>query len=60
MKDYEAAIRTAIRRGEKYKKTNNYYHNNGEDKKKSRTQATMSAVNKFRPTSEIEYGEQQQ
>lgn len=47
MKDYEAAIRGAIRREEKFGKKINY--NNSGDNKKSRTEATMGAVDKFKP-----------
>jgi len=50
MVDWEACVRRAIRNQEKFNRSKRSYSTNSGENKKSRTEATMGAVDKFKPT----------
>ena len=50
MVDWESCVRKAIRNQQKFGKSRISYGNINENNKQSRTQATMGAVDKFKPT----------
>jgi hypothetical protein len=49
MVDWEACVRRAIRNEEQFSKSKRSYGTNSGENKKSRTEATMGAVDKFKP-----------